>query len=60
MSVILLLLAASLSVALIFLGAFIWSVKNKQFDDDYSPPQRILFDDAPLPADTDKIPQISK
>jgi cbb3-type cytochrome oxidase maturation protein len=48
MSVIILLLAASLSVALIFLGAFLWSVKNKQFDDDYSPPQRILFDDAPL------------
>lgn len=48
MSVIILLLGASLSVALVFLGAFIWSVRNRQFDDDYSPPQRILFDDAPL------------
>ncbi len=47
MSVIILLLIASLSVALIFLGAFIWSVRNKQFDDDYAPPRRILFDDKP-------------
>jgi len=47
MSVIILLLIASLSVALIFLGAFIWSVRRKQFDDDYAPPRRILFDDVP-------------
>ena len=47
MSVILLLLGASLSVALVFLGAFLWGVKNRQFDDDYAPPQRILFDDPP-------------
>jgi cbb3-type cytochrome oxidase maturation protein len=45
MSVIILLLIASLSVALVFLGAFIWSVRNQQFDDQDSPPQRILFDD---------------
>jgi cbb3-type cytochrome oxidase maturation protein len=45
MSVIILLLAASVSVALIFLGAFIWSVKNGQYDDEFSPPYRILFDD---------------
>jgi cbb3-type cytochrome oxidase maturation protein len=48
MSVILLLLIASLSVAASFLAAFLWGVKNHQFDDDYAPPQRILFDDAPL------------
>ena len=52
MSVILLLLIASLSVALIFLGAFLWSVKNHQFDDDYSPSRRILFDDAPMAGST--------
>lgn len=45
MSVLIILLAASLSVALVFLGAFIWGVKNRQFDDDYAPPIRILFDD---------------
>jgi cbb3-type cytochrome oxidase maturation protein len=48
MSVIIFLLIASLSVALLFLGAFIWSVRNRQFEDDYAPPLRILFDDAPL------------
>ncbi|HVX49051.1 MAG TPA: cbb3-type cytochrome oxidase assembly protein CcoS [Chitinophagaceae bacterium] len=47
MSVIIILLIASISVAAIFLGAFIWSVKHKQFDDDYSPARRILFDDKP-------------
>jgi cbb3-type cytochrome oxidase maturation protein len=47
MSVIILLLGASLSVGLTFLAAFIWSVKSGQFEDDYSPAHRILFDDAP-------------
>ncbi|MGE5106104.1 MAG: cbb3-type cytochrome oxidase assembly protein CcoS [Sphingobacteriales bacterium] len=47
MSVIVVLLLASISVAALFLAAFIWSVKKGQFDDDYSPPRRILFDDTP-------------
>jgi cbb3-type cytochrome oxidase maturation protein len=49
MSVIIVLLLASIAVAALFLGAFIWSVKKGQFDDDYSPPRRILFDDTPPP-----------
>jgi cbb3-type cytochrome oxidase maturation protein len=48
MSAILLLLIVSLSVAALFLGAFIWGVKHHQFDDAYSPPRRILFDDQPV------------
>lgn len=44
MSVIILLLIASISVAAIFLCAFLWSVKNGQYDDETSPPMRILFD----------------
>ena len=47
MSVIILLLGASLSVGLTFLAAFIWSVRSGQFEDHYSPAHRILFDDAP-------------
>ncbi len=47
MSVVLILLIASLTVALGFLGAFIWSVKNGQYDDDYTPSVRILFEDKP-------------
>jgi len=45
MSAIILLLGASLSVAVLFLAAFVWSVKHHQFDDGFSPPRRILFDD---------------
>jgi len=47
MSVIIILLIVSISVAALFLGAYIWSVKNGQYDDEYSPPLRILFDDKP-------------
>lgn len=45
MSVIIILLGASLAVALFFLMAFIWSVKDGQYDDDFSPAHRILFED---------------
>lgn len=45
MSVIFLLLGASLIVALFFLIAFIWSVRDGQYDDDYSPAHRVLFDE---------------
>jgi cbb3-type cytochrome oxidase maturation protein len=47
MSVILILLIVSISVAAVFLAAFLWGVKSGQFEDDYSPPSRILFDDKP-------------
>lgn len=47
MSVIILLLIASISVAGLFLGAFIWSVKSGQYDDENSPSVRMLFDDKP-------------
>jgi len=44
MSVIIILLIASISVAALFLAAFIWSVKTGQYDDEVSPSIRILFD----------------
>jgi cbb3-type cytochrome oxidase maturation protein len=47
MSVIILLLFASISVAALFLAAFIWCVKDGQYDDEASPPIRMLFDDNP-------------
>ncbi len=47
MSVIIVLLIASISVAALFLAAFLWSVKSGQFEDDYSPASRILFEDNP-------------
>jgi cbb3-type cytochrome oxidase maturation protein len=45
MNIIFLLIGISLTLALIFLGAFIWSVKSGQMDDDYTPSVRMLFDD---------------
>jgi cbb3-type cytochrome oxidase maturation protein len=45
MSVIILLIFISLTIALVFLGAFIWSMKSGQFDDTYGPSVRMLFDD---------------
>ena len=44
MSVMILLLFLSLMIAGGFLIAFLWSAKNGQFDDDYSPAHRALFD----------------
>lgn len=44
MEVIIILLSSSIIIAVGFLIAFIWSVKNGQYDDDYSPSVRILFD----------------
>jgi cbb3-type cytochrome oxidase maturation protein len=45
MSVLFVLIGASVITALGFLIAFIWSVKNGQYDDDYTPSVRMLFDD---------------
>ncbi|MBU1680305.1 MAG: cbb3-type cytochrome oxidase assembly protein CcoS [Bacteroidetes bacterium] len=45
MYVMVLLIAFSLLVAGGFLIAFLWAVKNGQFDDKYTPSVRILFDD---------------
>ncbi|GJQ64712.1 MAG: cytochrome oxidase maturation protein Cbb3 [Melioribacteraceae bacterium] len=44
MEIIVVLIIASLLVALGFLGAFIWAVKSGQYDDKYTPAVRILFE----------------
>ncbi len=54
MSAIIILLIVSLLVAGSFLAAFIWGVKHHQFDDDYAPPLRILFDDKPTEINSEK------
>ncbi|MFT7084552.1 MAG: cbb3-type cytochrome oxidase maturation protein [Vicingaceae bacterium] len=42
-------------VALGFLIAFFWSVKSGQYEDDYTPSVRMLFDDTkPTPKKTEK------
>lgn len=45
MGVIYIMLIVSLIIAIIFLCCFIWSIKNGQYDDDYTPSVRVLFDD---------------
>lgn len=45
MSVIYVLLAISLVVAILFFAAFILSVRSGQYDDSYTPSVRMLFED---------------
>ena len=47
MNVVFLLIIVSVVVASGFLAAFIWAIRNGQYDDDYTPSVRILFDDKP-------------
>lgn len=45
MSVIYLLISISIIVAILFFIAFVKAVKSGQYDDDYTPSVRMLFDD---------------
>ena len=48
MSVLFVMIGASLLIAIGFLIAFIWSVKTHQYDDDYTPSVRMLFDNTTI------------
>lgn len=45
MIIIALLIFISLTIALIFLGAFVWGMKSGQFDDTFGPSVRMLYED---------------
>lgn len=45
MNILFLLIGVSLFAALIFLAMFIWAVKTGQYEDNYTPSMRILFDE---------------
>jgi cbb3-type cytochrome oxidase maturation protein len=62
MSVIYMLLAISILVALIFFVAFVISVRKGQYDDSYTPSVRMLFDDELREKDPEKstINQLDK
>lgn len=51
MSVILVLIAISMLVAGGFLAAFIWAMKNGQYEDTFSPSVRILFENKKVSKD---------
>ncbi len=52
MYIMFLLMGFSLLVATGFLFAFLWAVKSGQYDDNYTPAVRMLFDDH-VPSDVD-------
>jgi cbb3-type cytochrome oxidase maturation protein len=54
MNILYFLVGCSLLMALIFLGAFIWSLKTGQQDDVHTPGIRILFDDEIIDEKSDK------
>ena len=45
MFAIFILIIISLLMAIGFLAAFFWAVKSDQYEDDYTPSVRILFED---------------
>lgn len=51
MQIILFLIIISLIIAGGFLLSFFWAVKDGQYEDDYTPSMRILFEDDPYPND---------
>ncbi|WP_228852142.1 cbb3-type cytochrome oxidase assembly protein CcoS [Aegicerativicinus sediminis] len=55
MTIIYMLLAISISVAILFFIIFIISVKKGQYDDVYTPSVRMLFDDELIDESTTEI-----
>jgi cbb3-type cytochrome oxidase maturation protein len=45
MNVIILLILASLGVALLFLAGFVWAVRSGQFEDTLTPAMRVLAEE---------------
>ena len=55
MSIIYMLLAVSVIVALVFFVAFIVSVRAGQYDDTYTPSVRMLFEDELVKEETSSV-----
>ena len=60
MSVIYILLAISIIVAIIFFAAFVFAVKKGQYDDSYTPSVRMLFEDELVKDKSDKSLETNK
>ena len=61
MGVLFILIGASIFVALGFLIAFIWSVRSGQYEDDYTPSVRMLFENEPsLPIENKEKSTVNK
>lgn len=55
MKIMLFLILMSLLLAAGFLLVYLWAARDGQFDDDYTPSMRILFDDQPKTTEEEKI-----
>ena len=60
MSIIYILITVSIFVAVLFLIAFIKAVRSGQYDDDYTPSVRMLFDDEIVKENPNKLIQTEK
>ncbi len=47
MGILVILIAISLTIAILFLAIFYWNMKSGQYDDTYTPSVRMLFDNKP-------------
>ncbi len=45
MLIVVILISVSLTIALLFLGLFLWNMKSGQYDDVYTPSVRMLFEE---------------
>jgi cbb3-type cytochrome oxidase maturation protein len=54
MGIIPLLICISLTIAIVFLIIFCWSMKSGQYDDTYTPSVRMLFEDKKVQEETTK------
>ena len=60
MSILFILIIISLILATGFLIAFFWATKSGQFEDDYTPSVRMLFDDELTEEDDKSIDESEK
>ena len=60
MSIIYMLLAVSVIVALVFFIAFVLAVKRGQYDDTYTPSIRMLFEDEIVKENSEQKPITNK
>lgn len=55
MEILFLLVCVSVSVATIFLGLFIWSVKSGQYEDCHTPAMRMLLEETVKTSEEEKV-----
>jgi cbb3-type cytochrome oxidase maturation protein len=54
MMIIVILIAISLTIAIVFLGLFLWNIRSGQYKDTYTPSVRMLFESKPKDKDANQ------